>query len=224
MMIKEYATLLVGRLIWIERIVRKRALMEISARIIFCLGVLVLASCDDDDHTAQLLGGGPGSSDPNNIAAGDGFCGPQDGSQALGQASFDSGQTTAKIDTDGNPLMEGHDPTWNPNTSGQVNGQPVNSAQYAYVVMSRDQMNASGVSFGDWASVTNPGNGKSVYARVEDRGPPGGTGEISQAAATAVGISYLNNSATIGNPSVIVQAYAGTAAIEGNCSAQLTSS
>ena len=104
----------------------------------------------------------------------------------MGQASFDSGVTTAKIDTDGNPLMQGRDATWNLDTSGHVNGQPVNSAKYAYVVMSRDQMNASGVSFGDWASVTNQATGKTVYARVEDSGPPGGTGEISQAAATGV--------------------------------------
>src|SRR5271165_2713124 len=192
--------------------------MKISAKIIFCLGVLVLASCDDDDHTAQLLGGGPGSSDPNNIAAGDGFCGPQGGSQALGPASFASGVTTAKIDTDGNPLMQGHDATWNANTSGQVNGQAVNSAQYAYVVMSISQMNASGVALGDWASVTNAATGKSVFARVEDKGPPGGTGEISQAAASAVGIQYLPSSATVGDPSVVVEAYAGTASIEGDCS------
>jgi hypothetical protein len=182
-----------------------------------------MTSCDDEDH-ADLLGGGPGSSDPKSIVAGDGFCGPQGGSQALGQASFDSGVTTAKIDTDGNPLMEGNDATWNADTSGHVNGQPVNSAQYAYVVMSRDQMNASGVSFGDWASVTNQATGKTMYARVEDRGPPGGTGEISQAAATGVGISYLPNSETVGNPSVVVQTYAGTSSIEGDCAALAASS
>jgi len=45
-------------------------------------------------------------------------------------------------------------------------------------------MNASGVSLGDWASVSNPATGQSVYARAEDKGPPGGAGEISQAAAS----------------------------------------
>ena len=98
-------------------------------------------------------GGGQGSSDLNNVIAGDGFCGPQGGSPALGQASFNSGLTTAKLDLDGNPLGQGQDPDWNPETSGQVNGQAVNSAKYAYVVMSIQQMNASGVSLGDWASV-----------------------------------------------------------------------
>jgi hypothetical protein len=183
------------------------------------LMTIILTSCDDENNADQL-GGGPGSSDPTNVVAGDGFCGPQGGSEALGSASFDSGVTTAKIDTDGNPLMQGHDATWNSNTSGQVNGQAVNSAQYAYVVMSISQMNASGVALGDWATVTNAATGKSVFARVEDKGPPGGTGEISQVAANDVGIQYLPSSATVGDPSVIVRAYAGTASIEGDCSSQ----
>jgi hypothetical protein len=185
--------------------------------------LIAMTSCDDEDH-ADLLGGGPGSSDPNSIVAGDGFCGPQGGSQALGQASFDSGVTTAKIDTDGNPLMQGHDATWNANTSGYVNGQAVNSAQYAYVAMSLRQMVESNVHLGDWATVTNPATGQLTYARVEDKGPDGGIGEISQAAATAVGIQYANNSSTIGNPSVDVRAYAGTASIQGDCASQVASS
>src|SRR5271165_1066537 len=192
--------------------------MEISAKIIFCLGVLVLASCDDDDHTAQLLGGGPGSSVPTNIVAGDGFCGPQGGSQAVGPASFDSGVTTAKIDTDGNPLMQGHDQDWQAGTSGTVNGQPVNSAKYAYVVMSKRQMILDGISLGDWATVTNTATGQTTFARVEDKGPEGGTGEISQLAATNVGIQYASNGFTIGNPQVDVVAYGGTASIQGDCS------
>lgn len=132
--------------------------MERSLKIALCLSFLALASCDDEGDVA-LQGGGPGSSDPNSIVAGDGFCLPQGGSQALGQASFDSGVTTAKIDTDGNALMEGYDATWQPDTSGHVNGQPVNSAQYAYVVMSKRQMLLDGVSLGEWATVTNTATG-----------------------------------------------------------------
>jgi len=177
---------------------------------------ITLTGCDDDDH-ADLLGGGPGSSDPNNIVAGDGFCGPQGGSQALGPASFDSGATTAKIDTDGNPLMQGHDKKWQAGTSGHVHGQPVNSAQYAFVVMSPSQMAADHVQLGDWATVTNTATGQQTYARVEDVGPEGGSGEISQAAASAVGIQYQSNSFTIGNPTVDVVAYGGTASIQGDC-------
>ena len=151
------------------------------------------------------------------LYAGDGFCDPQGGSSALGQASFNSGVTTVKLDLDGNPLGQGQDPDWNPKTAGQVNGHAVNSAKYAYVVMSIQQMNANGVSLGDWASVKNPETGRSVYARVEDKGPPGGTGEISQAAASGVGIQQVvvqtkegPSTVTVGNPSVVVQAFAGT--------------
>ena len=194
--------------------------MERSLKIALCLSFLALASCDDEGDVS-LQGGGPGSSNPNNIVAGDGFCSPQGGSQALGQASFDSGVKTAKIDTDGNPLMEGHDATWQPDTSGHVNGQPVNSAQYAYVVMSKRQMLLDGVSLGDWATVTNTATGQSTFARVEDQGPEGGTGEISQAAATAIGIQYASNSFTIGDPSVDVVAYGGTASIQGDCAQQV---
>jgi hypothetical protein len=113
--------------------------------------------------------------------------------------------------------MSGRDPTWSPETTGQVNGHAVNSTGYAYVVMSRDQLNGSGVSMGDWATVTNPATGKSTYARVMDIGPPGGVGEISQRAASAIGIQYLSDSATVGDPSVVVQVYAGTASILGDC-------
>jgi len=191
--------------------------MRIGLKIVIAFSVLALPACDDKEY-ADLLGGGQGSSDLNNVIAGDGFCGPQGGREALGSASFNSGVTTAKIDTDGNPLMEGHDATWQADTSGHVNGQAVNSVQYAYVVMSISQIDARGVALGDWATVTNAASGKTVFARVEDKGPPGGTGEISQAAASAVGIQYLPSSATVGDPSVIVEAYAGTSSIQGDCS------
>jgi hypothetical protein len=174
----------------------------------------ILISCDDDEHADQI-GGGPGSSDPNNIVAGDGFCGPLGGSDALGQASFIS-NSTAKLDFDGDPNGS-TDPDWQSGTSGQVNGQAVNSATYSYVVMSADQMRNDGVSLGDWATVTNTATGATTFARVEDKGPPGGTGEISEAAAKAIGIQFLPSSATVGNPSVTVQAFGGTASIEGDC-------
>jgi hypothetical protein len=177
---------------------------------------LSLCSCDDEDHSDQL-GGGPGSANPSDVvASGDGFCDPQGGPQALGSPSYSS-DSIAKIDTDGNPAMQGQDANWQAGTSGSVNGQAVNSAAYAYVVMSPGQMAANNVALGDWATVTNDATGQTVYARVEDRGPAGGTGEISQAAATAVGIQYASNAFTIGNPSVTVQAFGGTAAIQGDC-------
>lgn len=95
----------------------------------------LIASCDEENKGAQSLGGGPGSSDPANVEAnGNGFCDP---SQSLGDPSLVSQPTSARIDSDGNPLAQGQDPSWNPLTSGSVNGQPVSAAQYNYAVLSR---------------------------------------------------------------------------------------
>jgi hypothetical protein len=188
---------------------------------------VVVASCDDNDNSPT--GTGPGSGNPIdqsqlsgnalaqsiNANAGDGFCSPQGGGQ-FGDASWAS-SSTAKIDMDGDPNAAGHDTTWDPNTTGQINGHAVNSSQYAYVVMSPQQMASNGVQIGDWAKVTNNATGQTVWARVEDKGPAGGTGEISEAAANGVGIQFQQNSFTVGNPSVTVQAFADTASIQGDC-------
>jgi hypothetical protein len=177
------------------------------------ISLLAFSACDDEEHADQL-GGGPGSSDASNIVVGDGFCGPQGGAQALGTPSYNS-SSSAKLDLDGNPAAQGLDPDWHAGTAGIVNGQPVNSAKYAYVVMSPGQMAANNVSLGDWATVTNNSTGQTVYGRVEDIGPEGGTGEISQAAAGAVGIQQTvvqtkdgPSTVTVGSPSVTVDVYA----------------
>jgi hypothetical protein len=175
------------------------ATKTIATAISVCLG-LSLVGCDDDEGNAASQGGGSGSADATNVqASGDGFCAPQGGTSVLGPAAYRS-DSTAKIDTDGNPLMEGHDADWNSNTSGTVNGKPVNSAQHNYVVMSPGQMAASNVGLGDWALVTNKRTGQQTWARVEDRGPTGGTGEISQSTATAIGIQYQSNAFTADTP------------------------
>jgi len=57
-----------------------------------------------------------------------------------------------------------------------------------------------GVSLGDWATVTNTATGAQTFARVEDRGSEGGIGEISQLAATNVGIQDASSGFTIGLP------------------------
>jgi hypothetical protein len=198
-------------------------------KLIWC-GVLVICSAIisgcDDQSSGYPTGGGPGGSSPgsspgdggpgqaiNQNAGGAGYGTPQDSNQ-FGNPAFSSGVTVAKIDTDGDPNESTSlDPDYNPETTGTVNGAPVNSAQYAYVVMSAQQMADSGVSIGDWALVTNTSNGEQVWARVEDEGPAGGTGEISEAAASAVGIQFQANSNTFGNPTVTVQAYAHSASI-----------
>jgi hypothetical protein len=188
---------------------------------VLCLGALSLAGCDDEENNAAMQGGGDGSTAPTNVTnSGDGFCSPQGGNSVLGDPAYTS-NSTAKIDTDGDPLMQGHDPDWQAGTSGTVNNQPVNSAQYNYVVMSPAQMAANNVSLGDWALVTNNATGQQAWARVEDKGPAGGTGEISESTATAVGIKFQSNAWTVGNPSVTVQAYAGTAEVQGDCPSQV---
>jgi hypothetical protein len=155
-----------------------------------------------------------GTQPVTNAGGAPGFGSPQDVSQ-FDPASF-TASSIAKIDTDGDPSAQGYDPNWNPQTSGHIDGQPVNSAEYAYVVMSQTQMAASGAQIGDWAQVTNNATGQTVWARVEDVGPPGGTGEISEACATAVGIQFQKNSWTVGNPSVTVQVFSGTKSVPGN--------
>jgi hypothetical protein len=163
----------------------------------------------------QQIGNAVSGTQPvTNAGGAPGFGSPQDVSQ-FDAASF-TASSIAKIDTDGDPSAQGYDPNWNPQTSGHIDGQPVNSAEYAYVVMSQTQMAASGAQIGDWAQVTNNATGQTVWARVEDVGPPGGTGEISEACATAVGIQFQKNSWTVGNPSVTVQVFSGTKSVPGN--------
>jgi hypothetical protein len=183
--------------------------------IFFSLACLVLAGCDDQEQ--QPMGGGPGSSatpaDATNVQANAaGPCSPVGGADALGSASYTT-SSIAKIDSDGDPNAQGQDADWQPQTSGGVN-----AGTYSFVVMSEDQMAASGVSIGDWAVVTNNATGQQTWAKVQDKGPRYGTGEISEAAATQVGIQYTSNRFTVGNPSVTVQAYGGTADVSSDCS------
>lgn len=189
--------------------------------ILFSLACLALLSgCDDQEQ--QPMGGGPGSAvtpsaDVQSDAAGP--CSPVGGAAALGNASYTT-DSLAKVDLDGDPTGGERDVTWNPETTGGVN-----SATYSFVVMSDDQMANSGVTLGDWALVTNSQTGQQTWAKVMDVGPSHGTGEISQAAATAVGIQTAvvqtdqgPNTVTIGSPSVTVQVYGGTRDVQGDCS------
>jgi hypothetical protein len=189
--------------------------MKITAQTLaISFAVLALWGCEE--NRPQPQGGGPGSSaqiDPNA----EGFCNPAGGQDALGTAAYES-TALAKIDTDGDPHASGHDANWQADTAGKVGGLSVNSAQYAYVVMSPSQMTRGGVHLGDWAMVENAATGQQTWAKVMDVGPEGGSGEISQAAAAKVGIQFTPNSFTVGNPTVTVRAYAGTASIGADCS------
>lgn len=178
------------------------------------VGVTALLSSCDDESNASPSGGGPGYSDVQ--ATSNGFCDPQGGLTQMGSAAY-ADSSVAKIDSDGDPSANGHDANWQPGTTGHVNGGYVDSSQYNYVVMSRQQMSDSGVSIGDWAQVTNNATGQSAWARVEDVGPAGGSGEISESAAHSVGIQYTDNRFTVGNPSVSVAAYANTSSVPSEC-------
>jgi hypothetical protein len=185
--------------------------------VLLLASLLILAGCDDDEEnsiTQFLDGGGPGSSDPNAVqpekSSG---CPP---AVSLGDASWSSGgPVTAAIDTDGDPNFKNTDATWQAQTTSGVN-----SAQVPFIVMSQQQLNASGVSVGDWARISNPANGKSSWAIVGDKGPQSAVngGEISEKAAQNVGIAFQSNSSTIGNPQVVVQSWANTSGVQADCS------
>jgi hypothetical protein len=134
------------------------------------------------------------------------------GGIGLGNFGID---TTAGIRTLTDPLTAHAGQYYVSQTAGKVNGKYVDAKNYAYVVMSRDQMRTSGVKLGDWATVTNDATGQTVWARVEDVGPANNGNEISESAADALGLQYSKNGA---DGSVSVQAFAGTANIQGDCS------
>jgi hypothetical protein len=192
--------------------------LEKILRLPLLLVFLALPACDEEN--SALLGGGPGGSANNPtdmVASGDGFCDPAGGLSALGSSpSFSSGPTEAKLDFDGDPNGQ-TDPYWQATTAATVNGNYVNSKTYNYVVMSPRQMAASGVSLGDWATVSNASTGKTVFAKVSDIGPDGGVGEVSESVASNLGIQFLPSSATIGSNTILVNAFAGTSGISSDC-------
>ena len=128
--------------------------------------------------------------------------GPQGGLSSLGN-NFLATSGEAKLDMDGDPNGTG-DPNWQAQTSAGYN-----SATTPFVVATKAEL-ASGVQMGDWATVTNNQTGQTIWARVGDQGPANQSGEISEAAATNLGISYQSNSNINGNPSVTIHMYPGT--------------
>jgi len=168
----------------------------------------------NDLEQGQQIGNAVSGNQPVTNTGSVSFGTPQD---QLGDPSFSSGAQVARIDTDGDPNeSRAYDGSYNPETSGTLNGQSVDSSQYAYVVRNA-AMAEAGVQIGDWALVTNVDTGEQVWAKVEDSGPAyAPAGEISEAAATAVGIQFQKNSNTIGNPMVTVQAFAHSGSIPGN--------
>lgn len=123
----------------------------------------------------------------------------------------ESGKTTAMgfegpaaICADGAPKAIAGD-TYQPTTSFQfTDGSQIDADQIPYVVLPRDKNAAgewaspdnvsgnpfhdAGIKRGDYVKLTNPMNGKSVYAIYGENGPQNQVGEISMAAARALGI------------------------------------
>jgi hypothetical protein len=129
--------------------------------------------------------------------------GPQGGISSLG-GNFISHSETANIDADGDPSAQSWDKTWQSQTSSGYN-----AAATPFVVATPQEQSQQGVQMGDWATVTNNATGQATWARVGDSGNTNEYGEISEAAATAVGISYTAQG-TVGNPSVTVHIYPGS--------------
>jgi putative transposase len=129
--------------------------------------------------------------------------GPKGGVASLGNNVI-SNSAIANIDSDGDPSAQSWDATWQAQTSGGYN-----AGTTPFVVASPQQMSQLGVQMGDWSTITNNATGQMTWARVGDSGNPNEYGEISEAAATAVGISYTAHG-TVGNPSVTVHIYPGT--------------
>lgn len=111
----------------------------------------------------------------------------------------------AAICADGAPKAVAGD-TYQPTTSFQfTDGSQINADEVPYVVLpqtksasgkwaSPDRVKGNpfydaGVQRGDYVKITNPANGQSVYAIYGENGPSGEVGEISMAAARALGIN-----------------------------------
>lgn len=129
--------------------------------------------------------------------------GPQGGIASLGSNVLRHSDI-ANIDSDGDPTAQSWDKTWQAQTSSGYN-----AATTPFVVATPQEQSQQGVQMGDWATVTNNATGQTTWARVGDSGNTNEYGEISEAAATAVGISYTSQG-TVGNPSVTVHIYPGS--------------
>ena len=88
-------------------------------------GIVTLTSCDDDEHTPCCWGAVLVRRIQTISWQGTASVVRKAAARPSDQASFDSGVTTAKIDTDGNPLMQGNDPDWQaePRGSQRPTGQ-----------------------------------------------------------------------------------------------------
>lgn len=92
------------------------------------------------------------------------------------------------VDTDGSGPSHG-DPDYQPDTSLHLDGKPLNADVDKYIVVPPAIIHGvKGVVMGCKASVVNLRNGKATAAVVADQGPGLKIGELSCAAAIALGL------------------------------------
>jgi hypothetical protein len=126
-------------------------------------------------------------------------------------------RSKVKIDTDGDPAENGNphyrglpnapynpdaDSHWSPGTSGGYN-----AAQTPFVVLTNTISN-TGVRIGDWAYVARTDSNLGVWAVVGDFGKDHPEGEIAEATAAQLGISFLVNSHTVDDVTVTISFFA----------------
>lgn len=192
-----------------------------------CLGIILVAAfsgCDDSmDQGAGPSGSGtPSQSDltqgvqiGNAVSGLPTGCQPAGGWDSLGNAGY-SYSTDAHIDTDGGSIY--NDPT---GVSGTSSGY--NSDNYPGVVLTRTMADA-GIQMGDLCLVTNNATGQTMLAKVYDQNfdtsHPAYRDqcEVSDYLATQLGIQLMSNGETVGTNPISIQAYAGTANVQLNCS------
>lgn len=142
-------------------------------------------------------------------------CLPVGGDGSLGDPSY-TFSNDAHIDTDGGTKYA--DPTQLATTSS---GQ--NSDTYPGVVLTKS-MQAAGIQQGDYFKVTNNATGQTVMARVYDANfddakgiSHGDQAEISDYAASLLGIQLDSQGNTVGTNAITLRGYAGTAGLAADC-------
>lgn len=119
----------------------------------------------------------------------------------------------ADIDCDGgkNPHK---DPCWQPETTLQLNGKSIDADVVPFIVVPPVIVKSvNPIVLGCQAQVTNGRNGKSVLCVVADLGPKKKLGELSPAAARAIGIDPNPNTGGEESATVFYELWPGTPAL-----------
>jgi hypothetical protein len=158
---------------------------------------------------------GPGGLTPAALTNPSAGCMPAGGDAALGDPNY-TFSNDAHIDTDGGTMYA--DPTQQGTTSSGYN-----SDTYPGVVLTKT-MQAAGMQQGDYVLVTNNQTGQTTVGRIYDANfddakgiSHGDQAEISDYAASLLGIQMQNNGNTIGTNDITLRGYAGTSGLPADC-------